>query len=182
MDPGDSFRIGEFKAFTAWRKQVPAQSSIADAAFQNHHRRVGHVSDVMPDADFRTDVSLDGHPRVCFDSHVAQAASHDAHVSDILPHRPFAVVVDQVGVKLLLVHRMRQRAIGFSLRRVDLAEAQHVRLPQQDVNLNRLVRVGRLSVRIRQFICSVRFRIREDHSGCRQKRNQQGDVVTSTFW
>ena len=113
MNPGDALVIGKLKALAARRQQVPAQSAIADTTLEDHHRRIGDMPHVMPDTDLRADVAaLDGHPLVVEDPHAAGAASHDAHVANVLALRPIAIVVDEVGVQLLLLHRVRQRALG----------------------------------------------------------------------
>ncbi len=112
---------------------------------------------MMPDADLRPDVpALDRHPLVVEDPHAAEAAAHDAHVADIFPLRPVAVVVNEPGIEFLLLDRVRQRALGPAFCRIDPAKPQHVGLPQQDVNLHGPAHVRRLAVGIGESSAIVR--------------------------
>jgi len=154
MNPGDTLGIGEFKAFAARRQQVPAQSTIANATLEYEYRRFGSLPDVMTDTDFRADPSaLDGHPLVIETSHATGAAAHDPHVAHVLTFRPFPRVVHQVRIQLLRLHRVLQRSI---LVTGNPAETQHVGLPQQDVDLDRLGQICGLAVRVRQLPAGVR--------------------------
>ena len=148
VHPGDALGIRELKALAAGWQQIPAQSTVADTTLENQYGRIGHVPDMMPNPDLGSNLAtLDGHPLVAEQLHRPSAASHDAHVADILTFRPFPSVIDQVGIEFLLLHRVFERAIST----LDLSKAEHVGLAQKNVDLNRLAHIGRFAVRVGQL-------------------------------
>ena len=107
------------------------------------------MTHVMSDANLRANIAArDGHELVVELPHATGAASHDAHVADILSHGPITIVVDEVGVEPLLLHRVLERAVVA----LDLAEAQHVGLAHEDVHLHGLTHVRRLAIGVRQLV------------------------------
>ena len=152
MNPSDTFGVGKLKPLATGRQQVPAESAISDTTFQNHHRRVQCVAEVVANADlWANGPPFDRHPFVVDQSTAAKTASHDTHVANIFSFSPVAVIVNEVRIKLLLFNRMDQTPFNLSLCRFDLAKAQHVGLPQQHVNLNRFAHIGGLVIRVRKF-------------------------------
>jgi hypothetical protein len=79
---------------------------------------------------------------------VDAALIHHMHIAHVLARRPLARVIHQVRVLSLFFDQILERALRFL--RTNPAEAEHVRLPQHDVNLNRLGLIGGLAVRARQ--------------------------------
>jgi hypothetical protein len=153
MDPGDAIVIGELESLASRRQQIPAQRAVADAALEDQHGRVHGLAELMADPDLRPDLAAgDGHPLVVEPAHAAGPAPHDANVADVRTFGPLARDVDEVGVE-----PVPDRVLERSLFTLDLAEAQHVGLAQQNVHLHglahlrlRAIGVGKLGDRRRR--------------------------------
>ena len=97
------------------------------------------ISERMADAVFRPHrLARDLEELVVEKLHPAAAADHHADVADVGALGPVAGRVDEVRVLLLVLHGEIQRAVGPG----DLAEADHVGLPEQDEDLDGLAQVG----------------------------------------
>jgi len=106
MNPGDTLGIGELKALTSRRQQVPAQGTITDAALKNQDRSVDGVANVVADAKLRADLAaLDGHPLVIETPHATSAAAHHPYIPNIHAHGPVSRLIYKVRVQFLLLYR-----------------------------------------------------------------------------
>ena len=124
------------------RQQVPAKTAVADAALEDQDRRVGDMANMVANPNFRTDVATDGHPLILMILGRRITGAHDKHVADVPAHRPLIGIVDQVGVFFR----------GDPLQLARLSKTNHVRLSQQDIDLDRLAHVRLFAVGIRQFV------------------------------
>ena len=93
----------------------------------------------MSDTDFRADgAGLDSHPIIIHQS----SALHHAYKSDILPHNPNPSIIRKILEFLLVPYCILQRTLAAC----NLAEANHVRLAQQDENLNRFGHICQIAI------------------------------------
>ena len=99
---------------------------------------------MMADAKFRANLTLpDGHPLVIEKPRFTRAAtSHHAHIADVLTFGPLALFIDEIGIEVLFLHRVFERAFSST----HLAKAEHIGLAHQDVYLHGLAHIGRLAL------------------------------------
>ena len=146
MNPSLTFRIGEFKTFTAWREKVPTKTPVSNAAFKNHDRSIDSLANVMTNSNLRTDLAFpDLHPLVVELPRFTRASTpHHADVAHILALGPITLVINKVRIEIFFLHGMLERPFTST----NLAKPKHVGLSHQDIDLNRLAHVGGLPIRI----------------------------------
>ena len=108
MDPGFSLRIGKLKTLTARWQQIPTQCTVPNGTLENHHGCLGRLGNRVPNPDLDSNVALDRHPLIVEQFHGSTATAHHTNVANVIPDRPIALVINQVGVQFLLVDGMLQ--------------------------------------------------------------------------
>ena len=103
----------------------------------------------MTNPNLRTDLSLsDLHPFIVELPCLARTTTpHHTDIAHIFTLGPITFVINKIGIEPFLLHSVLERPLAST----NFAETQHVGLPHQDVNLNRLAHVGGLPIGIREF-------------------------------
>ena len=103
----------------------------------------------MTNPNLRTDLTFpDLHPLVVeLPSFTRASTPHHADIAHILALGPITLAINKVRIETFFLHSMLERPFTST----NFAEAKHVGLPHQNVDLNRLAHVGGLPIGIREF-------------------------------
>ena len=143
-----------FVGRTSGSKNVPSETAVSDAAFEDENGLAVEVTHVMADADFRTDfAAADVEPSAFLNAATGATASHREDIADVLPLNPVTLVIGEEGVEVFLFDGIFECAVFVS---GNLAEAEHVGLPHEDVDFYGLTHVGGLTVGVGQSVLSRR--------------------------